>query len=68
MAEIAAAELHHLHELIWMEASMYEKFRHYRRTAEAEHVRELCDQLADRSRQHLTALARLLEPERTGVH
>lgn len=68
MAEITAAELHNLHELIWMEATMYEKFRHYRHTAEGEHVRELCDQLVDRTRQHLTALSQLLEPERTGVH
>lgn len=60
MAELTAAELHNLHELIWMEAAMFEKFRHYRDEAREEHVRKLCDQLADRSRQHLTALSQLL--------
>ena len=68
MAQITAAELHNLHALIWMEATLFEKFLHYRHTADEEHVRELCDQLADRSRQHLTALAQLLGPDRSGVH
>lgn len=60
MADLTAADLHNLHELIWMEAAMFEKFRHYREQAEGEHVRKLCDHLADRSRQHLTALSQLL--------
>jgi len=47
---------------------MHEKFRAYAEHAPEEHVRKLCDQLADRSRQHLTALSRLLDAERTGVH
>lgn len=68
MAHITEAELHYLHELIWMEAAMYEKFQLYRHNAQEEHVRELCDQLVDRARQHLTALSQLLETERTGVH
>lgn len=68
MAELTAAELHNLHELIWMEAANYEKFRHYRHTAEREHVRRLCDQLVDRTRQHMTVLAQLLEADRTGMH
>ncbi|MBO8140887.1 MAG: hypothetical protein H0Z37_01730 [Firmicutes bacterium] len=60
MAEITQPELQHLHELIWMEAAMYEKFRYYAETSPESHVRKLCDQLADRSRQHLTALDALL--------
>lgn len=29
MSRITQAELHNLHELIWMEAAMHEKFRAY---------------------------------------
>lgn len=68
MAQITEAELHNLQELIWMEAAMYEKFQSYRHNAKEEHVRDLCDQLVDRTRQHLTALSELLDIERTGVH
>jgi len=66
VAQITQPELQSLHELIWMEAAMHEKFRAYAEHAPEEHVRKLCDQLADRSRQHLTALSRLLDAERTG--
>lgn len=68
MAQITQAELHNLHELIWMEAAMHEKFRAYAEHAPEEHVRKLCGQLADRSRQHLTALSQLLGAGHTGVH
>ena len=66
MAQITAAELHNLHELIWMEATLLEKFLHYRHTADEEHVRELCDRYRPR-RQHLTALAQLLGPTEAGA-
>ncbi|HEY8416463.1 MAG TPA: hypothetical protein VIK93_00345 [Limnochordales bacterium] len=68
MAQITQAELHNFHELVWMEAAMHEKFRAYAAQAPEEHVRKLCDQLADRSYQHLTALSKLLGAEQTGVH
>ena len=68
VAQITQPELQSLHELIWMEAAMYEKFRAYAEHASEEHVRKLCDQLADRTRQHLTALSQLLDTGQTGVH
>lgn len=63
MSHITQAELHSLSELLDMEASMFEKFLFYRRHSPESHVQELCDQLLDRSRQHLTALEELLEAE-----
>ena len=67
MAQLTQAELLHLHELIWMEAAMYEKFQAYAQGAAEEHVRKLCDQLADRSRQHLSALSQLLDTDTSRV-
>mgnify|MGYP001210665938 CR=1 FL=1 len=66
MAQMTAAELHNLHELVWMEAAIYEKVRHYREHADGEHVRKLCDQLVDRTRQHLTALSQLMGEQHGG--
>lgn len=60
MPQITQAELHSLHELLAMEGAMYEKFRLYRQHAGESHIRELCDHLLARSRQHATALAQLL--------
>lgn len=64
MPQMTQAELHNLRELIWMEAANFEKFRLYREQSQEDHIRELCDQLLDRSRQHVTALAELLGVER----
>lgn len=67
MAQMTQPELHSLHELLWMEAAMYEKFRLYRKHAEETHIRELCDHLLGRTRQHVTALAQLLDADRPEV-
>jgi len=60
MPHITEPELQSLHTLLWMEASMYEKFHAYRHQAQDESTRKLCDQLADRSRQHITAINNIL--------
>lgn len=57
-----------MHELLWMEAAMYEKFQLYRQQSQETHIRELCDQLVDRTRQHVTALAKLLDADRPETH
>lgn len=63
MGQLTQVELHHLRELVHMEVAMYEKFRAYAEHGDKKHLRMLCDQLMDRSRQHFTALGELLHGE-----
>lgn len=68
MSQMTQPELHSLRELLWMEAANYEKFRMYRKNAGETHIRELCDHLLGRTRQHVMALAELVDAERPEVH
>lgn len=63
---ITQRETFALEELIASEVALHAKLRFYAETAGEEHVRRLCDQLADRSREHLTALARALDEHGAG--
>ena len=68
MAQMTTKELACLEELMAVEVATYEKFNLYARQAGENSVRKLCEQLADRSREHLTALLGLMEQTSTGVH
>lgn len=65
MSQVTQKELESLQTLIGIEASLYEKFNHYASSCSEEHVTKLCRQLADRSRQHLTALVDAVENSQT---
>ncbi len=65
---MTSKELACLEELMATEAAVYEKFNLYARQAGESAVRKLCEQLADRSREHLTALMGLMEQTDTSVH
>lgn len=57
VSRLSESELKALQSCINLEASLYDKFEQYAESCSEEHIRKLCRQLADRSRQHLTALA-----------
>lgn len=61
MSQVTRKELDTFGALVSLEAAMHEKFAHYANACSEEHVRKLCQQLADRSRQHLTALVDAVE-------
>lgn len=56
MSQITTKELACLEELLATEAAEYEKFSLYAAQAGESAVRKLCEQLADRSREHFKAL------------
>jgi hypothetical protein len=56
MAQITARELYWLGKVLSYEEACYEKFSHYAREADDTATQKLCAQLADRSREHYTAL------------
>lgn len=65
---VTTKELASVETLVSLEAALYEKFSHYASSCSEEHVTKLCRQLADRSRQHLTALIDVVEASDTHVH
>lgn len=68
MAQVTRKELESLQRLIGLEATLYEKFATYASTCSEEHVTKLCNQLADRSREHLTALIDVVENSQSELH
>lgn len=61
MSEITHKELGFLEELLRFEEALAEKFSLYAREAGEDATRKLCEQLADRSREHYRALVEVLE-------
>lgn len=57
MPGLTRTELEALRTLIEHEAALHQKFASYAASCEEEHVTKLCRRLAERSREHLTALA-----------
>ena len=56
MGQVTRAELASLKGLLELEEALYAKFSHYAEVCAEEHVTKLCRQLADRSREHISAL------------
>lgn len=56
MAQVTATELAGVTKIMDLEATCYAKFCHYAEIASDKAVRLLCDQLADRSREHYQAV------------
>lgn len=61
MSQFTQKEVGYLEEMIAFESALYEKFKHYEQGCSEQHVQRLCNQLADRSRQHLTVLSQALQ-------
>lgn len=68
MGQITQKELGNLHELIAYEEALCEKFHHYASACQEEHIKQLCEQLADRSRDHMTALVDFLGEGDQRIH
>lgn len=61
MSQFTQKELGYLEEMVALESTLYEKFKQYEQGCSGQHIQRLCNQLADRSRQHLTALSQALQ-------
>lgn len=61
MSQFTQKELGCLEEMVAYEAALYEKFKQYEQNCSEQHIQRLCNQLADRSRQHLTMLSQALQ-------
>lgn len=61
MSQFTQKELGYLEEMVAFESALYEKFKQYERGCSEQHIQRLCNQLADRSRQHLTVLSQALQ-------
>jgi len=61
--QVTRKELGMVEELLRFEQAMAEKFALYAREAGESATRKLCEQLADRSREHFHALIEALEGE-----
>ncbi len=61
MSEITRKELGVVEELLHFEEALAEKFAHYAAEASESATQKLCEQLADRSREHFSALIDALE-------
>lgn len=61
MSEITRKELGVVEELLRFEEALAEKFAHYAAEAGEDATQKLCEQLADRSREHYSALIDALE-------
>ena len=61
MSQFTQKELGCLEEMIAFESALYEKFKQYEQGCSEQHIQRLCNQLADRSRQHLTMLSQALQ-------
>lgn len=68
MSHVTKKELDSLGTLVSLEHALYEKFAHYAASCSEDHITQLCRQLADRSRQHLTALIDGVEQADQHVH
>lgn len=68
LAEVTEKELGLIEELLRYESALYEKFHHYSQHAAESATRKLCEQLGDRSREHVEALLACLEKPDTRVH
>lgn len=56
METFTPVELHHLRELLHSEQAAYAKFRMFASLTRDEGVQKMCEQLADRHREHFVAL------------
>lgn len=63
MSQFTQKELGWLEEMVALESALYEKFKQYEQSCTERHIQRLCNQLADRSRQHLTMLSQVLQGE-----
>lgn len=61
MSEITRRELGLIEDLLRFEGALAEKFAHYAAHVDEEATKKLCEQLADRGREHLGALIDALE-------
>lgn len=68
MARVTGKELSCIEELLRLESALYEKFHHYAAHAAESATRKLCEQLGDRSREHLVALLGCLEEPSERLH
>lgn len=68
MAQVTDKELGFIDELLRFECALYEKFHHYAQHAGESATRKLCEQLGDRSREHVTALLACLEKPDARLH
>ncbi|MBO2520768.1 MAG: hypothetical protein LOD85_06360 [Clostridia bacterium] len=68
MARVTEKELGCIEELLRLESALYEKFHHYAAHAAEDATRKLCQQLGDRSREHLNALLACLEQPDARIH
>lgn len=68
MAQVTEKELGMIEELLRLESAMYEKFHHYAEHAGESATRKLCEQLGDRSREHIVALLDCLERPDARLH
>lgn len=68
MEKLTRLELSHIEQLLRYEHALYEKFHLYAEHADEDATRKLCEQLGDRSREHVEALIGVLEHEGTTYH
>jgi len=68
LARVTDKELSCIEELLRLESALYEKFHHYAAHAAEGATRKLCEQLGDRSREHLVALINCLEQPDARLH
>lgn len=68
MAHVTEKELGMIEELLRYETALYEKFHHYAEHAGESATRKLCEQLGDRSREHVAALLGCLEKPDARLH
>lgn len=68
MPQVTEKELGMIEELLRYECSLYEKFHHYAQNAAESATKKLCEQLGDRSREHVEALLGCLEARNARVH
>lgn len=68
MSRVTEKELGCIEELLRLESALYEKFHHYAAVAGESATKKLCEQLGDRSREHLTALLACLEKPDAVIH